>query len=233
MRKQFLLLAIAVLCLGSLASADSFVYSSSRASGFTADVFDWGQLGPDQSYIDTPALVFSTGGTNAALVGNLNGGQFLTAVSGGGWSGDFSAGENLVWTGNPNLGFGSGGPFEILLLNPVGGIGFGIQTDLYGPFIAYVDIYDSGLNYMTTFSILGNSGNSMAGNNLFIGIQDKTAVNIGAIVISTESGDPLFANDFAINAVGFNYTTPEPGTLVMLGSGLLGAAGMLRRKLGR
>jgi PEP-CTERM motif-containing protein len=231
-RKTLLLLTIAVLCLGTFASADSFITSGCRACGFTTDVIDWGQLGDGSgfTFVNTPAIAFSAGGTNAALVGNANGGQFLQLISGFTWNGNFDFGENLVWTGNPNFGVGSGGPFVIELANPVGGIGFGIQADLFGPFLASVDIYDSHLNYMTTLSFLGNSSSSLAGDNLFIGIQDKTAVNIGALVIHTDSGDPIWANDFALDAVSFNYTTPEPGSLMLLGSGLIGVAGVIRRK---
>jgi hypothetical protein len=231
-RKKLLLLSIAVLCLGSFASADSFIYSSSRAA-FTADFIDWGQLAPPGNFVNTPALVFSFLGTNAALVGNAGGGQFLTMQEGTTWLGNFDYGENLIWTGNPAFGIGGGGPFVIELANPVGGIGFGMQADLYGPFTATVDIYDSSLNYMATLVIGGVSSGLENGSNLFIGIQDKTAVNIGAIVIDSFSGGYPWDHDFAMDAVSFNYTTPEPGTLVLLGSGLLGAAGLIRRKLGR
>ena len=82
----------------------------------------------------------------------------------------------------------------------------------------------------------GNSFVSEAGDNLFFGIGDKTAVNIGAIVISTLSPGtgPIGTNDFALDAlsVGSTLATPEPGTLVLLGGGLIGIASVVRRKLG-
>jgi len=65
-KETLLLLSIAVLCLSTFASADSFTYYTSRAQQNPDDIIDWGQLGPPLSLINTPALVFSARIVNRA-----------------------------------------------------------------------------------------------------------------------------------------------------------------------
>ncbi len=63
--------------------------------------------------------------------------------------------------------------------------------------------------------------------------------NVRTITLTLESNNlgNMFPNggqgsDFILLNVGQASTTPEPGTLVLLGTGILGLAGVVRRKLG-
>ncbi len=226
MRKTLLLLTIAVLCLGTFASADNFVTFPDRASQNPTDIIDWSQLGPEGTFLSTPQPV-STFAGNFALVGNIGGGDFLRLDAGSGWTeSQFDYLETLVYNE-------AGGPFAIELGNPVSSVGFGIEPDGFGPFTAFVDLYDTNLNLLGSFSFSGDSEicdpDCYNGAEMFIGIGDTSGGNIGAIVINTDSGD------FAIDDPSFTYASavPEPGSLALLGTGFLGIAGIVRRKLGR
>ena len=78
----------------------------------------------------------------------------------------------------------------------------------------------------------GVSNGNNDGSAIFMGIGDLTGPNIAKIVISDQGvGD---ANDFAINAVSLGTSTvPEPGSIMLLGTGLLGVAGALRRRFAK
>jgi hypothetical protein len=232
-KKKLLLLTIAVLCLGTFASADSFTTFATRAAQNPTDIIDWGQLGPDFTVISSPASVNSFNGLGATA--SVPGPVMVTFVQScfcgfGSWNGNFDSGENLLYNGN---GFGNGpSPLTIAFASGVSSVGFEVQDNFYGAYTATLSVYN-GANLLFSVTGAGVAAPTADGSALFLGVGDLTGANITSIVITDVGvGGP---NDFAIDAVSLTQasTVPEPGSLALLGTGLLGVAGAVRRKMAR
>jgi hypothetical protein len=82
------------------------------------------------------------------------------------------------------------------------------------PFNSYLVLIDNDLNLVPT----ANYGNGV--NGLLNGVVPGSPIDVGG-------------QQATVNGTLVVYDTPEPGTMLLLGSGLLGLAGAVRRKLRR
>ncbi|MGD0902208.1 MAG: PEP-CTERM sorting domain-containing protein [Terracidiphilus sp.] len=218
-------LVLAVLLAGAMtARADSLV--TSRPAG--TDSVDWSQLGADGVGVPNPFPFTTTDGVAGIGTYANPGNSYLytgkvggVKVQGTDWAGNFSDGDVLNWTQNS-------GPLTLTFPSETyTEIGAQIDADYYGAFVAQI-CDENGCQTET-----GDSNNA-SGGATFIGIDSSSPINW--VTFSLESNSGGFPQDFAINEVtldGGKAISPEPGSLLLLGTGLVGLAGALRRKLAR
>lgn len=114
------------------------------------------------------------------------------------------------------------------------------------PLISTHHLFDNGLGYSIFENTVGVSGNFTVAGTYYLSLSqaqdsggtfsDAWDVNEGPALCSFRnpngSGDcPATESESFTIGGGSGGTTPEPGSLMLFGSGILGVAGMLRRRL--
>jgi hypothetical protein len=197
------------------------------------DTVDWGQLGPTFTLLTTPENWTSTGGQftgEVGITGSIIGTQnFERLDQGNGWSGNFTTGDHLLWNegGFQQTGIDIG----VLFNNLSAGGGAQIQADFFGSFVATLTAFDNGGNVIGTTVMNGNSNSNGDGSAIFLSFQSNSA-NVSFLnfnVVDAFGGDSMAIDTLTVYS---NGTVPEPTSLLLLGSGLVGAVAYGRRRLG-
>lgn len=218
---------IGIFVLGALGTISGY---AGTVTGVTTvgdlnpnDKVNWGQLGPNNTYVNSPLSVSSAGGLAFAVT---DPGNFIRKDQGTGWNGNFNNGDQLI--------FGAGYQNSITVVSlshPISGAGAQIMPDYYGTFTATISAYN-GDTLLGTFSEAGVGNFDQDGGAIFIGLFDTDA-EITSIAFSVENVDG--GSGFAIDTLYMNTTgtaTPEPASLFLGAPALLGLGLLARRRKG-
>jgi len=162
----------------------------------------------------------SLSGSELIAVNGLNGMGLVTGDLG---SLTFSTGS--LTSGNLQMGatFNGGGSFVITSSQTINGVPSGVlfSGTFSGPVTwTLVTLANGTHNYTLTGSVSGTWYNG-------------AAVNGATVQLTINTGKGFFNGSTTISSGDTNIATtvPEPGTLGLLGTGLVGLAGALRRKI--
>ena len=188
---------------------------------------------PGGTVVSMPAADYFGGGPQTfGTVNPITWSSTNTSNGGGsafGLASTYNFGPSGAWTGalgpmaglNDNTDFwGSTDTMTFAFSHPVNAVGGFLNYYIYGSTSTTIAVWDANWNLIDTYDLsFVTNGNNDTG--AFYGFAEPN---------STISYFTL--TDNYIGIVGLTYATPEPASLLLLGSGLLGAVAYGRKRLG-
>jgi len=226
MLRQATLAATLLAGLSAPALAGTITPVGSRAALGGNDLIDWTQLPPSITVVPTPVSVVSDHGLGAVVTSPS--GAVFSDQQGNPWAGNFAPGDRLVGTGQivPSA------PILITFADPVKAVGAQMGYDIISavpfPFTETLDLFGSAHNLLASFSVPGFMDDAADNSAVFIGATDTVAEIASAEFFTPTTTGPV-PGGFTINQVSLLTAVPEPASVVLLATGLLGALALRRR----
>lgn len=217
MRKFLALLVLLCAALVALEAGASVVTSIPGGTVIPMPAINYHGKGPQTFGTANPVTWTSTNAVHS-------GGSVF------GWTGTYGFGGNGLWTGALGPMAGLNDATDFFLSTDTMTFTFANPVSAVGGFLNYL----AGLSTSTTIAVWDVHGNLIESSNLTFLTGGGT--DTGAFYGFQENGAIIKSFTLTDNYVGIvNLTTatvPEPGTLLLIGSGLLGALAYGRRRFG-
>lgn len=208
--------AVALLFLAVHAQATVNQVGSPGALG-ADDFYDWSQIravdgGGNAVAQASPIIVTS----NLAATGTISdGGNFTGLIEGTDWFGNFTIGDNVLYSGDPNNPFAAASAFTMIFNSAVAGLGLQITSNFYGAFTASLEVFN-GATSLGVFNVGGTMDGNEDGSAPFLGaLSDSVDIDKAVFTLTSNTGAGLGVNRLLV-ADTPSRTVPEPGTLVLL-----------------
>jgi hypothetical protein len=232
--KAVFIAALALVVVAGLLPVQSqaLTFYSSRALMPSNRYVDWIFFGPVDTTVLNGATTFSNNHEISVTVTNPTPGDLsVLREKSSSFHGNFALGDSLLFSNDiNNYGTWNSGPIDIGFDQDVQAAGAQMQRNYYGNFTAYIEAFDAGNTSLGKFSLAGNSNGNNDNSAIFLGVYDPNG-KIRSIEFSyTEL--PGYTGGFTINRLDLQreLNAPLPGSLLLLGSALVGLAGLRLRK---